>query len=273
MEQFLNHGSETRRSLSDPWELQGDTLFNADVLLQRLLLKAGECAPLFSNVATFYNMSRIWWESHAAQFQRQWNALAQDYNPQWTNDSYRTIEEHTKNDGQTSVRTAGNASSSNDGKTASISHAASDTVSRSDSTTKGHDGQLSDKYKNEQVNTVSAYDSSSYSPHDKSEGKGDETAEHKSFSESKAEAETISNTENTAGTAQIGHASSKNEGTSDTINEQNQAHDVVEHTYGNNSVMKTGPLLMTEEIKARQLDLYNLMCDCFCSEMLVWVYT
>ena len=237
------------------------------------MLKAGECAPLFSNAATTYRMNRMWWERHRMTFQKWWEVIDDEYNPLWTNDSYHTVEEHKKADGSVATRTAGNSRTETDGKTANqtITAGIDNTVANSKNAT--HDGEITSKSKAETENGVSAYDSSSYSPHDISESRDSSTGENKGYSEAAGESETIHNTTTVGGVAEIGHGLTVDEGTSNTVTQDKANTEIVEHTYGNNSVLRTGQKLMESEIQVRQrLDLYNMMADIFCDEMLVWLY-
>lgn len=271
LEMFLQHGSEdgTKRSLADPWQLAGNLLFEPDVFLHTLLLKAGECAPLFSNAATMYNMNKWWWEKHRGTFQKWWEVIDDEYNPLWTNDSWRTVEENTQHDGSSSTRSSGYSNS--DGKIHEEAHDHSHDQSVSETKRKGEDHLTKDSSKNETENGVSAYDADKYSPHDISEGRSAHTSNADDFDHSVTKAEAVHNSSSTSGSAHIDHSS--NAGESDTIDNDKQARQLVEHAYGNNSVMMTGQRLFEEEVRVRKINLYEMMADLFCDEMLVWVYT
>lgn len=237
------------------------------------MLKAGECAPLFSNAATTYRMNKMWWERHRITFQKWWEVIDDEYNPLWTNDSYRTVEEHKKSDGSIDTRTAGNLHTQTDNAASTLESDSYKDESQSTTKTRTDEHVTRDQSKGEIVNGVSAYDSSAYSPHDKSETRDAHTGDSNSYVNSVSKGELVHNGSKSSGSIDLGHINTDNEGTSNTVTKDKTASEVVEHTYGNNSVLMTGQKLMESEIQVRQrLDLYNMMADIFCDEMLVWLY-
>ena len=103
MEMFLNHGDETQeRSLKDPWELNGDLLFDPQVLLDTIMMKGGTLAPLYANAATFYRMNNAWWNRHKLTFQKWWEVIDDEYTPLWDRDGFEETTDQTNDDGSTS---------------------------------------------------------------------------------------------------------------------------------------------------------------------------
>lgn len=268
-EMFLN---KNERSLKDSWELTGNLLFDADVLLDTIIMKAGELAPLYANVAMLYKMNHSWFNRHRLTFQKWWEVVDDPYNPLWTNDSFVQITEDTKETGDAFTRTAGSTTGSDDRKNSSIAHDHSKDEDLSYSKTRTDDHVTKDQNKGEVENGVSAYDSSLYSPKDKTETRDAHTSNTDGFIHSATEGQSVHNVEHTSGDATIGHSSSTNEGTSDTINTNERLFTHTTHTYGNNSVMMTGQKLVLEEIKARSIDLYDAMADIFVDELCVRVW-
>ena len=106
MEMFLNHGDETQeRSLKDPWELNGDLLFDPQVLLDTIMMKGGTLAPLYANAATFYRMNNAWWNRHKLTFQKWWEVIDDEYSPLWDRDGFEETIDKTTDDGSTTGNT------------------------------------------------------------------------------------------------------------------------------------------------------------------------
>lgn len=100
---FLNQGDETQeRSLKDPWELNGDLLFDSQVLLDTIMMKGGTLAPLYANAATFYRMNNAWWNRHKLTFQKWWEVIDDEYTPLWDRDGFEETTDQTNDDGSTS---------------------------------------------------------------------------------------------------------------------------------------------------------------------------
>lgn len=276
VEMFLNKGSEdgTKRSLTDPWYLQGeDLLFDPQVLLNTIMLKAGECAPLFSNAATFYNMNKMWWEKHRLTFQKLWEVVDDVYNPLWTNDTYRTLDEHTKNDGTANTRAANAAKSKHDDQTGTTSQDTYKDETKSKTKTDVSTDITKSQSLAETENGVSAFDAGNYSPHDISESRDSHTESVDEFTDSATQGELVHNGSSVSGTTNLGHTESSSEGTTTTATQDNQQHTVIEHEFGNNSVLRTPQKMVEQEIELRsKYNIYDIMADIFCDEMIVWVY-
>ena len=106
MEMFLNHGDETQeRSLKDSWELNGDLLFDPQVLLDTIMMKGGTLAPLYANAATFYRMNNAWWNRHKLTFQKWWEVIDDEYTPLWDRDGFEETIDKTTDDGSTTGNT------------------------------------------------------------------------------------------------------------------------------------------------------------------------
>ena len=236
------------------------------------MLKAGEFAPLFANVATVYSMNRMWWQKHLVTFQKWWEVIDDEYAPLWDKDEYEQINEETRDQGSSSSRTAGNGQSSNDGKTSSIAHDEYKDETKDKSKAYTSDHLTTDQSKGEVENGVSAFDSSAYSPHDKSESRDAHTKNENGYSDAANQGEVVHNGANTAGTAQLGNATSTNEGTSDTVHESEGNRQHVLHHWGNAGISTTAQKLMEQELRVRAYNLYEMMADIFVDEMCVRVY-
>lgn len=105
---FLQTADETQvRSLTDPWALTGTLGFDPEILLDTILLKAGEMAPLYNNIATFYRMNRAWWRKWEPTFQKWWEVIDDEYTPLWDRNGFETIDDHTTETGTLDTTTSG----------------------------------------------------------------------------------------------------------------------------------------------------------------------
>lgn len=103
IEDFLNNESEDNvaRSLKDPWELDGETLFDANTLLDTIMMKGGQLTPIYTNIANFYRMNNSWWNRHKLTFQKWWEVIDDEYTPLWDRDGFEETTDQTKDDGGT----------------------------------------------------------------------------------------------------------------------------------------------------------------------------
>lgn len=101
VENFLNETEDVARSLVDPWELDGETLFDPETLLDTILMKGGQLTPLYTNIATFYRMNRSWWNRHKLTFQKWWDVIDDEYTPLWDRDGFEETTDQTTDDGGT----------------------------------------------------------------------------------------------------------------------------------------------------------------------------
>lgn len=271
-EQFLNHGSEIERSLADSWELNGDLLFDPQILLDTIMVKGGEFAPLFANAATTYLMTRSWWEKHRLTFQKWWEVVDDQYNPLWDKDEYEQVDEQSRDQGSSSTRTADKSHSINDNKLSEIGHDQYKDETKSISKTATANHVTTDQTKGEIENGVSAYDASGYSPHDKSETRDAHTLNENGFVNNATQGEVVHNGAKSMGNAQVGHINSTAEGTSDTAHETEGSRQHTLHHWGNAGISTTAQKLMEQELRVRTFNLYDMMSDLYVDEMCVRVF-
>ena len=270
---FLNHGDETQeRSLKDPWELNGNLLFEPQVLLDTIMMKGGTLAPLYANAANMYYMNRSWWERHRITFQKWWEVIDDEYTPLWDKDEYEQLDEQSKDAGSSSTRTAGSETGSHDDKHSYKEQDTSKDESKSQTKTRTDAHVTLDQSKGEVENGVSAYDSSSYSPHDKTETRDGAARNENGFSNSATQAENVHNGGKVNGDATIGHTSNLSEGTSDTVHEGEASKQHALHHWGNAGISTTAQKLMEQEFRIRAFDIYEHMADIFLDELCVRVF-
>ena len=270
---FLNHGDETQeRSLKDPWELNGNLLFEPQVLLDTIMMKGGTLAPLYANAANMYYMNRSWWERHRITFQKWWEVIDDEYTPLWDKDEYEQLDEQSKDAGSSSTRTAGYTKGSSDEKNSGITHDTSKDETKSQSKTRTDEHVTLDQSKGEVEKGVSAFDSSSYSPHDKTETRESNTSNTNGWANNATQGEVVHNGASSNGTAMINHNESESEGTSGTVHEGEASRQHALHHWGNAGISTTAQKLMEQEFRIRAFDIYEHMADIFLDELCVRVY-
>lgn len=167
VEQFLNQTTDVEggRSLSDAWDMTvSDLPFNKETLLGAILMKGGELAPVFNNVATMYKMSMWWWNKWLPTFEDWWIVNAQEYNPLWNKDYKET--EHTDTEDAGTASTVTKNDETTHGETAQIQN-----TQGSEHTTDNVDVESEKSGNSFTENRVSAFDApsnNSYVPHDTS---------------------------------------------------------------------------------------------------------
>lgn len=270
---FLNHGDETQeRSLKDPWELNGTLLFEPQVLLDTIMMKGGTLAPLYANAANMYYMNRSWWERHRITFQKWWEVIDDEYTPLWDKDEYEQLDEQSKDAGSSSTRTAGNTNTTENRAGNLSSHDSYKDESQSRTVTNVESDTTKDQTHTNTENTVSAFDSSTYSPHDNSEGKSAHVDSSNSLTDSVTKGELVHNGYKTEGTNELNKTDFTNEGTADTVHEGEASKQHALHHWGNAGISTTAQKLMEQEFRIRAFDIYEHMADIFLDELCVRVY-
>lgn len=272
-EQFLNHGSETERSLADSWELNGDLLFDPQILLDTIMVKGGEFAPLFANAATTYAMTRSWWERHRLTFQKWWEVVDDQYNPLWDKDEYEQHDEASIEQGSSSTRTADKSNTVADNAANLSAHDSATDQYRSKTVTDIDADTTKDQTHANTENTVSAYDQATgYSPHDNSEVKSAHVDSSNSLTTSVTKGENIHNGYKTQGTTELNKTDVVSEGTSNTAHETEGSKQHALHHWGNAGISTTAQKLMEQELRVRTFNLYDMMSDLYVDEMCVRVF-
>lgn len=273
VEHFLKTGDENQtRSLSDPWELTGTLLFEPQVLLDTIMMKAGTLAPLYSNVATMYYMDRSWWERHRVTFQKWWEVIDDQYNPLWDKDEYEQLDEQSKDAGSSSTKTAESSIGGNDQKVSGISHDHAKDTDKSMAKSYSSDHVTLDQSKGESEHGVSAFDSTSYQPQDKTEDRNAHTQNANGFTSAATEGEKVHNGAASNGQAMVGHNNGATEGTSDAVHESEASRQHALHHWGNAGISTTAQKLMEQEFRIRAFDIYGHMADIFIDELCIRVY-
>ena len=189
------------KSIADTWALDNER-FDKDVLLSAIIEKGGRFEPLYSDPDYFNDMCVYWWSKWKRTFEKWFDIWDVSYTPLENYDRHELTHEDTHD------------------------------VIDNDTT---YSNTKDDDYTTE--NLVSAYDVSTYSPHDKVIGTDDET--------------------NTGS------------GTNDT--DADKDFDRESYIHGNIGVMYATDMI-DRELRSNYFNEYNHMADIFCSEMLIRVY-
>lgn len=257
-EAMLNNFADQVRSLKDPWEFDDDAgiaNFDPEVLLGAIMLKGSNLQPVFTDPRQFYQMNRLWWLKWKPTFQSWCSVIEKEYEPLWDRNGYETIDDLTKEKGTLDSTTTGSEVVDDD-----TTGSKNSTEIMDDDTT----GSRSVTSNSDTENTVSAYDATTYQPHDKSE-----TDASSSESTSGTDDRTTTFSETTSGTDD---RTTQTNGTvdTDTTGEKTYKHEF--HSWGNWGISMTSQKLLEQELEVRYWNVYEHMSDIFLDEMTVRVF-
>lgn len=198
------------KSITDTWACEyGD--FDKDILLSAIITTGGRFEPIYTDPEYFRMMCGYWWQKWQATIDKWFDAFSQEYNPLWDRNGFETVHEDTYDVGTNDTATTTNEVVDDD-TTAHVN------------------------------NNVSAYDQSTYQPHDESISSG-----------------TDDRTTDFTGSVD-----------NDTTNDRD--FDREYHSYGNWGISQTSQKLLESEFKVRKINLYNKVADLFVNEMCVRVW-
>ena len=198
------------KSIADTWACEyGD--FDKDTLLSAIITTGGRFETIYTDPEYFRMMCGYWWKKWQATIDKWFDAFSQEYNPLWDRNGFETVHEDTYDVGTNDTETTTNEVVDDD-TTAHVN------------------------------NNVSAYDQTTYQPHDESISSG-----------------TDDRTTDFTGSVD-----------NDTTNDRD--FDREYHSYGNWGISQTSQKLLESEFKVRKINLYNQVADLFVSEMCVRVY-
>ena len=266
VEQFLNQTTDVEggRSIMDAWALdpvidrdeEGNPLstthtlpFDAEVLRDSIMLKGGELGVTFNNIATYYKQCMWWWNKWKPTFQKWWEVEEEWYEPLWDRDGRRKTHEDTSDTG-TNDTVEGSTEVMDDDTT----------YSKSGTKTEVMDDDVTNHSVTE--NTVSAYDQSTYQPHDKSETTGQGTDDR-----------TTTTTWSESGSGTDDRTTTFNK-TIDNDTTGDRDFDHYSHEYGNWGISMFSAKLYSEQYERRyKYNPYELMTDVFLNEMTdcIWI--
>lgn len=317
MEELLNKMSDDPKSLTDSWQFdEAVDGFNADTLLATIMQKGMTFEPVWTDPKFFYFMNQQWWNKWKFVFNKWFYATNFEYEPLWDRNGYETVHEDTVDEGTLDTATTGKEVVDRDttGKKTSQEVMDDDTTgSKStrqvvDEDTTSHnvtsdDTQLSGKDKTTHDSDrdisverkVSAFDSSTYQPHDSEHTDDTLNSENTETTYGKKTEEdivsdgtgtldsTITGTETTSGTddrttdytentTDTEDITKNTTGSVDTDTSNNKDFDRDYHSWGNWGISQTSQKLLASEYEVRYWNLYDHMADIFIDEMTIGVY-
>ena len=231
MEQELNHLDQ--KSLNDSWNLDNEN-YDKDVLLQTVFIRGGTFEPIFSNPSYYYNMVSFWWSRWSRNFEKWFDALDIEYNPLENYDRQESWHDDIV-----------------DASTLDATNSNSGTLDGNDSVTEIVDDDTTTD--NTSTLSVSAYDSSSYSPKEQTVDSGSGTDDRTTTTTSITDHETSDTT---------------------TIDQESSNDRDVDHigrVHGNIGVT-TSQQMLQSELEIQKWNVYNHIADIFLNEMAIQVY-
>ena len=288
-ETYLNQ-KETPQSICDNWSLNNDS-YDKDTLIANIVMTGGRFEPVYANPDYFRFMSGLWWNKWRRTFEKWFDAFDLEYNPLENYDRQESWHEDTADGEATNVEY---------GSTTTLDHDGAHSDSGSDKTIEDVDTENQESGTTQSVtdqdqsfrspgtsgsnggtveHQVSAYDSSSYSPHSK-----DITSTSRSEDSTNDTTETV-----THGKKVVGKEDSTKDGVwsklgTDTADDTTNVGGTsatdrsldrdFEHTgriHGNIGVT-TSQKMLHEELDVQAWNIYQHITDIFCKEMLITVF-
>lgn len=288
-ETYLNQMSSPK-SISDNWQLSNDN-FNKETLLATIVTTGGRFEPLYSDPEYFRMMSAQWWNKWQRNFLKWFNALDIEYNPlenydraeEWHEDTTDTSSDTTEYGSDTTLDHDGSYSKKGNDK---VTEGDKNETTESGTTTvvTRQNGKLrapgdSGSNGSTTTNTVSAFDASGYSPHDKSEtttNRSEDTTND--TTETTTPGKKITGKDDKTTTRNWGESGTdladdktKVEGTSATDRSADRDFDHKGRVHGNIGVT-TSQQMLQSELDLQLWNVYQHIADIFCKEMLITVY-
>lgn len=279
------------RSLTDSWvfdegsEVQG---FDAETLLNTIMLKGMSFEPLFTDPKFYYVMNNQWWNKWKNVFDKWFVVLEKEYEPLWDRNGFETVHEDTTDTGTLDTATSGRRTVDNDTTgTKSATEVVDDdtsfdTESHTTEQASGKDKTTHDSDRDVDVtNSVSAFDSNQYQPHDHSHTDDTLNSENTETTYGKkvqtdgtengtgTDDKTTTYNESTTGTDDTTEVTS---GTVDTDTTGDRDFDRDYHSWGNWGISQTSQKLLMSELQTRYWNIYEHIADIFLDEMTVGVF-
>lgn len=287
MEQMLKAMDD--RSLTDSWELSEEVHgFDAETLLNTIMLKGMSFEPIFTDPKFYYVMNQQWWKKWKPVFDKWFIVLEKEYEPLWDRNGFEEVHEDTTDVGTDDTITSGRKTIDNDttGTKNSTEVIDDDTTFDSESHTteqsSGKDKTTHDSDRDVDVtNSVSAFDSSQYQPHDHSHTDDTLNSENTETTYGKkvqtdgtengsgTDDRTTTYNESTTGTDDTTEVTS---GTVDNDSTNDRDFDRTYHSWGNWGISQTSQKLLMAELETRYWNVYEHIADIFLDEMTVGVF-
>lgn len=259
--------------------------------MSTIVQTGGRFEPLYSDPDYYRIMCGFWWQKWQRTFEKWFDAFDIEYNPLENYDRQETWHEDTLDNGSDNTEHSQTTKVDDD-----TSYAKQGSEQVTEEGTSSYDKSLSNVEQlsgKDQVdhdfdkdisteNSVSAYDSSSYSPHDKSHT--DDTLNSENTDTTYGKKTDVTGTESGSGedsreTNKSWSESGKGtddsttdvEGTSASEHTNDRDFDHTGRVHGNVGVT-TSQAMLQAELDIQAWSIYQHMADLFCKEMLITVY-
>lgn len=224
----------TGKEINDTWNLTSQS-YDKDVLLETIIRKGGRFEPLYTDPVYYGAQCDMFWRKWLRTFNKWFDVFDKEYEPLWDRNGFETVHEDTYDVGT------------------------NDTITKNkevvDDDTSSHSTEVMDKDTTAHVeNTVSAYDSNTYQPHDKSDTTGSDDT---------------TTTFNGTGTDD---RTTDFDGNIDNDTTNDRDFDREYHSWGNWGISQTSQKLLKQELDVQAWNIYEHMADIFVNEMCVRVY-
>ena len=224
----------TGHEINDTWAVTSES-FDKDVMLETIIRKGGRFEPLYTDPVYFDAQCAMFWRKWYRTFDKWFTVFDKEYEPLWDRNGFEEVHEDTYDKGT------------------------NDTITKNkevmdDDTTFNSTEVMDDDTTGHTENKVSAFDSSSYSPHDESttQGTDDRTT-----------------TTNSSGTDD---RTTNFDGNIDNDTTNDRDFDRTYHSWGNWGISQTSQKLLQQELDVQKFNIYDHIADIFCKELLITVY-
>lgn len=224
----------TGHDINNSWSLTS-TSYDKDIMLDTIIRKGGRFEPLYTDPYYFDAQCTLFWRKWSRTFNKWFDVFDKEYEPLWDRNGYEEVHEDTTDVGTNDTIT-------------------SNTEVVDDDTTFSSTENVNTSTNSHTENKVSAFDSTSYSPHDESIG-------------TVTEAQTT--TTNSSGTDD---RTTNFDGNIDNDTTNDRDFDRTYHSWGNWGISQTSQKLLEQELKVQAFNIYDHIADIFCNELLVRVY-
>lgn len=274
------------------------TGIDKDLLINNILLRGGEFEVLYSDPVFLQNMIGVWSSKWQRTMERWLNALSIEYNPlenydrkeDWTDNGSRVSSGNTE---ETNNRLSASSTNENENRSSSNnttenrSNATDNTVTEETSRTENAIGNDSSKSigSGTTTNTRSAFDASTYSPHDKSDtsSEGNNVSSSLTSADGKTEGETVThnvgseiNSSDSSQTEDGTHSSNSslvdNIANSSKMNNEDKTASLHSGRIRGNIGVTTSQQMLQAELDIDKWNLYEEITDLFLNEFCIYLY-
>lgn len=284
-----NYLNDNGKSISDNWVLD-NAKFDKDVLMSEIILRGGVFETLYSDPEYYRDTCHYWWLKWKRTFQKWFDAFDIEYDPLENYNRNETITERTVDNGSVNTTTSDNTTAT--GTNGSTTTVENTQVTNEDGIVKTvtSDREVVDEDGTNNNRTtesgssetkVSAFDSTAYQPHDKTDTTSDNTQsgsttlDRTTTKNGSSESSTNNDTTTTNNGKTTTNGNTNNSidsnGSSDTTTNNIKEFSHTNLTKGNIGVT-TSQQMLESELKIQMWNCYNHIADIFLDELCVRVY-